>query len=403
MLPQFVHAVSRIEQLFTSQEHLFYYDNRSYSMRGAQLAVERSPSMTFLRAKATKHQLGFTIVELLVVIAIIGILVALLLPAIQAARESARVLQCKNNLRQVSLAMLNYETANKRFPAGGWSAAWIGDPNVRTGSRQPGGWIYQSLPYLEQKSIANIGLGLTGSDLRTTLSEIGKSVTPILNCPSRRPAQLYPALDLVAWNYVALKYAAKTDYAANGGNNISINRVSGPIPEFTSVPMDCDGKYPNCNWMNKRNWMDKYWNGIVGDHSAVQMRQITDGTSHTFLNGEKWVYELYYEIASVDADADNAANKMAADNPGDDGSMYTCYDYDNVRVCSDSFLPKRDSEYDLKNGQQDKKGAHFKERFGSVHTAGVNLANCDGSVATWNFDVDPFVWSNYGSINDGQL
>ncbi|WP_197530658.1 DUF1559 family PulG-like putative transporter [Bythopirellula polymerisocia] len=359
--------------------------------------------MTRLRTIATKQQRDFTLVELLVVIAIIGILVALLLPAIQAARESARIMRCKNNLRQISMAMLHYETAHKSFPAGGWSSAWIGDPNVGTGPRQPGGWIYQSLPYLEQQPVASIGLGQTGDDLRSSLSEIGKSVTPMFHCPSRRPARFYPAMDLVAWNFKALQLAAKTDYAANGGNNIHINRVSWPSPDFEFVTSDCYEKYPNCNWMNKQAWMDKYWNGIVGDHNGVQMRQITDGTFSTFLTGEKWLYELYYDLVTVDAAADNAANKMAADNPGDDGSMYTGYDFDSVRVCNNISLPKRDTEYDLKNGQQDKKGALFKERFCSAHTAGVNLAKCDGSVDTWNFDVDPLVWSSFGAINDGEL
>src|SRR5205085_9461895 len=92
---------------------------------------------------------GFTLVELLVVIAIIGVLVALLLPAIQAAREAARRAQCKNNVKQAALACLNYESALKYLPAGGWGYKWMGDPNHGPGKEQPGGWIYGILPYLE--------------------------------------------------------------------------------------------------------------------------------------------------------------------------------------------------------------------------------------------------------------
>ena len=106
---------------------------------------------------------GFTLVELLVVIAIVGILLALLLPAVQAARESARRGQCKNHLKHLGLAFLAHEQAHGVFPSCGWGGAWVGVPDRGTGRSQSGGWAYQTLPYLEQQALFDIGLGLSGN------------------------------------------------------------------------------------------------------------------------------------------------------------------------------------------------------------------------------------------------
>src|SRR5438046_2235683 len=107
-----------------------------------------------------KRAQGFTLVELLVVIAIIGILVALLLPAVQAAREAARRTQCKNNIKQLSLGCLLHEDAHKYLPSGGWRDSYWADPNRGYGGKQPGSWYYNILAYIEEQALRDLGKGI---------------------------------------------------------------------------------------------------------------------------------------------------------------------------------------------------------------------------------------------------
>ena len=114
-------------------------------------------------AKTDSDQAGFTLVELLVVMSIISVLIGLLLPAVQAAREAARRTQCVNNLHQIGLAVLQHEVATRHFPTGGWGSLWLGDPDRGTDEKQPGGWIYKDRTVQMQTMFQKLSTGLFAS------------------------------------------------------------------------------------------------------------------------------------------------------------------------------------------------------------------------------------------------
>ncbi len=147
---------------------------------------------------------AFTLVELLVVITIIGILIALLLPAVQAAREAARQAQCANHLKQIGLACLEHEQINGVLPTGGWGNWWVGDPDRGFGSRQPGGWAFSILPYMEQQALHDLGAGMTGAARQAAITQ--REATPIeaWSCPTRRPPGIYPQTPVITYYNVTI-------------------------------------------------------------------------------------------------------------------------------------------------------------------------------------------------------
>ncbi len=335
-------------------------------------------------AGSCQKKSAFTLVELLVVITIIGVLIGLLLPAVNGVRESARRTQCKDNLAQVGRASESHLAAQGHYQSGGWGWQWVGDPDSGFSARQPGGWIYNSLPYLGLDVIHDIGKGkgdltsgssYTSSAKYTALREQGASVIPCFCCLTRRRAIAYPATE--AANNSALPSAGgKTDYAGNGGSNMFID----PGPPLSE---NCSGTFPNCAWVN--TWSPVItnpasgFNGVLGMMSEVA--QIPDGASHVLLAGEKYLNPDHYASGQTSGPETEW---------GDNDSMMEGNDYDTIRWSGAGLNPIRDT-----------RGVTSYYHFGSAHPAGFNVVFCDGHVQLLNFAISQSTFTSLSVRNDG--
>jgi len=314
---------------------------------------------------------GFTLVELLVVIAIIGVLVSLLLPAVQAAREASLQAHCKNNLKQVALAMLAHHDLHGYLPAGGWGFNWVGVPGRGSGEDQPGGWIYNVLPFIEEQPLHDAGLGLPEEEMLAASARRLATPIPVFTCPSRRSCSAWPTTNARPHlrnpcGSATVLYVARSDYAANGGST------------YATVPMG-----PDClaEDITDFHWADtSKFNGICHQRSRVQVSQITDGTSTTYLIGEK----------HVDYDAYDTGTET-----GDDESMYNGACGDLIRFTQEGWTPLTDTDMT----------ANFTRvfRFGSAHASGCHFALCDGSVRRISCSIDPKLHANLGNRRDGSI
>jgi prepilin-type N-terminal cleavage/methylation domain-containing protein/prepilin-type processing-associated H-X9-DG protein len=173
------------------------------------------PASSRRQAKSAASS-GFTLVEVLVVISIIGILVALLLPAVQMAREASRRSACANNLKQIGLAAKLHEGAHGIFPTGGWGPDWVGDPDKGFGPKQPGGWLYNILAFIEAGNVREIGRGLRDGEKNAALVQVLETPLAVFSCSSRRLPRAYPYNGPpLLKNVTPPAKVAKSDYAIN--------------------------------------------------------------------------------------------------------------------------------------------------------------------------------------------
>ncbi|MHB1036757.1 MAG: DUF1559 family PulG-like putative transporter [Pirellulales bacterium] len=315
---------------------------------------------------------GFTLVELLVVMAIIGILIGLLLPAIQMARESARIAQCQNNLKQLGVAVENHNQAHGYFPTAGWGQYWFGDPDCGFGKRQPGSWCYTTLPYLGQNPLTGLGAGLPGAGRSEKHKRVigGRIVAmplPVHCCPSRHTAVALPYKGVPVFRNIDVPtVAAHTDYAGNQGTG----------PGFwTTGPFDITGTDPPPSF-----WKSPYrFNGPIAQCGEIGVATVYDGLSNTLLIGEK----------SLDAD-------HYTDGERDVFPMY-------VGHTGSSTLPvwarNVSNGHDLMPAQ-DTPGSEVC--FGSAHHGGWNAVFCDGSVRTLPYTMAPEIYLRIGNRSDGE-
>ncbi len=378
-------AVARGESLGASRRRESFSFDHLYPRNKLRSECFQEGSCMLRNSRRIASRSAFTLVELLVVIAIIGILIALLLPAIQSAREAARLTECKNNLKQIGLALQNHVNTQKHFPTGGWGWNSTGDPDRGYGKNQPGGWAYNILPYMEERVVHDYGKGMQYPQKSSALSLQVGSFVKGFGCPSRRSESITYPFTLAGsgaayGNWIVPPgnppRVARTDYAACAGSEQPLNNgvENGGGPGDTNL----DGYVwpsPNpCEVIGN----SKYATGIIYQRSTVSIKQVVDGLSKTYAIGEKFLLVDKYGTG---------------DDHGDNEWMFTGYDNDTNRSAADignggaNVIHDTISGTEI-NGQTLAASDLGRNLWGSAHPSAWNMVFCDGSVHTIPFGID---------------
>ncbi len=353
-------------------------------MRRTNPSIHR-PTWKIHPPKSTiQNSWGFTLVELLVVIAIIGILIALLLPAVQAVREAARLTQCANHLKQIGLALQSYHAASGCFPASNIHEGPTGILSPRT---VPGTtWAIAILPFLEQQPLFDkYNSSYPSTDVRNRA--VREALVETYACPTDRPMEL-TVPDSGPANRKSYQMYHDTPYRT--ASYLAVAGTSVTDGDFTS----CDGffeafnrfavEYPT-KWggtmeqpLNQRGPMHLVGVNRLGYESIANIR---DGTSNTLLVGERhtrtvtlrrpfWAYGFGGYIA---------------------GST----------IPEPQMLLPDIEQCQAIGGKSVNKPC--TRSFGSFHTAGIQFVLCDASVRTIALDIDMDLWAGLGTINRGEM
>ena len=306
---------------------------------------------------------GFTLVELLVVIAIIGILVGLLLPAVQAAREAARRMQCTNNLKQIGLALHNYESAMKKLPAGSFT---VNDATPHT----------VILPFLEASNnfaLFNFSYSLNGSTLNSAAI---KQTIPFYVCPS-------------AIGRVGFSWAGHGDYMQNMGGNADYTNKTGPFFRNSAVRFGefTDGLSNTALFAEIRRGPLPY-NGSTASTGVVPRTDPEYLNTATNVADGSWTAALAATYAPATCDV-----------PATSAWLYRGLQYYRgltVATFYNHTLPPNSPYRDCSGTAF----GHLASR--SYHTGGVNVLRGDGSVTFAPNSIDAPTWLAFGTKNGGE-
>ena len=314
---------------------------------------------------------GFTLIELLVVIAIIAIVIALLLPAVQAAREAARRTQCKNNLKQLGLALHNYHDVFNAFPPGG---------TYRAATVQPAGWSIQArlLPYIEQANLTSLIDFSRGYSVQPTVTPIRVAT---LMCPSEINDKAYVDGATTYW---------PCNYAANYGEWFVWNPASG-----------------------------QFGSGAFGPNARTAMRDFTDGTSNTIAMSEVKAFQYYLrDVGAVNAPAvpsDPAAISALRGTLKNSGHNEWVDSRANQTAFTTTFTPNtkvphldgsatRDIDWvNIREGNNATESTYGVFTSRSFHTGTVQSLLMDGSVRSFSDNIDRVIWRGLGSRGGGEV
>jgi len=333
--------------------------------------VERQRSSTPPGLHSRRHVLpGFTLIELLVVIAIIAVLIALLLPAVQQAREAARRSQCKNNLKQMGVALHNYHDMARLFPPG-----WIvpqyelcdGGPAPSTNHRYVAGnpgWGFYLLPFVDQAAIyTSTPVGATqGCTSAAYISGSGSGLitsSPAASSPLRKALPVYSCpSDTQFLKGPSIRNYGRSSYVANRGNT----NVYGQATQMTPSP------------------------GVFYTNSNIRLRDITDGASNTFAIGEVSDNQ-YTNVDSSTVWESGGTWPGCAIHKTDDLVARTTYLARPLNRSSPGMPPSTNNS----------------DGFGSLHVGGAHFLLCDGAVRFVSENVDITLYGNLGDRADGKV
>ena len=300
---------------------------------------------------------GLSLIELLVCLAIVGAVVSLLLPAVQAARESGREVSCQNNVRQLALAAHNHESSYRYLPSTGWGYSWVGMRDRGAGKQQPGSWLFAVMPYCEQASIWSGAPAVDQPLNQIAFQRHVLSAPPILTCPSRSMRAALPAIRTVIYRYATdVQQVARNDYAVNAGDT--------PLPNAAGPNSVTDTGY---QWPTLISA-----NGVAYARSQLRLAEVSDGTSNVFFCGEKW------------------ANSRVNSDRGFDQPWSTGDSQETRRFTHEVFVRDNSSSGDI-------------DIFGSSHATGCNFALVDGSVRMLHYSIHPAIFKTLGNRLDGNL